>query len=120
MDASDEGFWDWDVATDEFYASPRMLEMYGFPPDTRFAGRADFIQRFAFHPEDQPQWEQAVAAHLAGEAARFDIEIRMLRHDETRRLHLTGLASRHAYSPIAAWTRSTTDHHRPKHARLAP
>ena len=107
--ASGEGFWDWIVATDEFYASPRMLEMYGFPPDTRFAGRADFIARFAFHPEDRPKWEQAVKAHFAGQSARFDIEIRMLRHGETRWVHLVGLASRDASGAVARWTGSTTD-----------
>src|SRR5258706_78379 len=109
MNASDEGFWDWDVATDDFHASPRMLEMYGFPPDTRFAGGADFISRFPFHPEDQSKWEQAVAAHFAGESARFDIEIRMLRHGETRCFHLTGLASRDAYGAVVRWTGSTSD-----------
>jgi PAS domain S-box-containing protein len=107
--ASEEGFWDWIVATDEFYASPRMLEMYGFPPDTRFAGRADFIARFAFHPEDRSKWEQAVVAHFAGKSARFDIEIRMLRHGETRWVHLIGLASRDASGAVARWTGSTTD-----------
>ena len=63
MEASEEGFWDWMVATDDFYASPRMLELYGFPPGTIFAGRDDFLARFPFHPEDRPKWQ--VTASLA-------------------------------------------------------
>mgnify|MGYP003404323396 CR=1 FL=1 len=43
MEASGDGHTDWIVATDEFYASPRLLEMCGFPPGTTFAGRADFV-----------------------------------------------------------------------------
>src|SRR2546425_11431049 len=74
MEASDEGFWDWIVATDDFYASPRMLELYGLPPGTMFAGRDDFLARVPFHPEDRSKWQEAVAAHFAGKTARFDIE----------------------------------------------
>ena len=109
MNASEEGFWDWEVATDEFYCSPRMLEMYGFPRDTRFASRAEFIERFAFHPEDRPKWEQAIAAHFAGKSARFDIEIRMRRNGETRWIHLTGLAARDASGAVVRWTGATRD-----------
>src|SRR5207248_2532429 len=74
MEASGEGYWDWNIATDEYYASPRMLELYGFNPDTTFNGRADFLARFPFHPEDRAKWEAAAAAHFAGKTARFDIE----------------------------------------------
>ena len=78
MEASGEGHWDWNIATDEYYASPRMLELYGFPPGTTFKGRSDFLARFPFHPEDRQQWEEAVAAHFAGKTARFDLEMRMI------------------------------------------
>src|SRR5213593_243502 len=78
IEASGEGHWDWNIATDEYYVSPRMLELYGFPAGTTFKSRADFLAQFPFHPEDRPRWEEAVAAHLAGKRARFDIEIRMI------------------------------------------
>ncbi len=90
MEASGEGHWDWNVATDEFYADPRMLELYGFPPGTTFAGRSDFLARLPLHPEDRPKWEAAAAAHFAGTAARIDMEIRILLHGQTRWIHLTG------------------------------
>src|SRR5258706_6774050 len=109
MAASDEGYWDWMVASDEFYASPRLLEMYGFPPGTTFAGRDDFLARFPLHPEDRLTWQESVAAHFTGKTARFDKELRTLRDGETRWLHLTGLATRDASGKVVRWTGSTTD-----------
>src|SRR5262249_38357720 len=41
MEASDDGFWDWIVADDSIYTSPRLLEIYGMAPGTAFAGRED-------------------------------------------------------------------------------
>jgi PAS domain S-box-containing protein len=109
MEASGEGHWDWNVATDEYYASPRMLELYGFPPETTFKGRSDFLARFPFHPEDRPRWEEAVAAHFSGKTARFDIEIRMIPRGETRWIHLTGLLLRNASGKPIRWTGSVAD-----------
>jgi PAS domain S-box-containing protein len=108
-EAAGEGHWDWIIATDEFYASPRMLELYGFPPGTTFKGRADFLAQFPFHPEDRPKWEEAAAAHFAGSTARFDIEMRMLPRGETRWVHLIGLLSRDASGNPMRWTGSVAD-----------
>jgi PAS domain S-box-containing protein len=109
MEASGEGHWDWNIVTDEYHASPRMLELYGFPPGTTFKGRADFLARFPFHPDDRPRWDKASAAHFAGETARFDIEIRMIPHGEMRWIHLTGLLSRDASGNPVRWTGSVAD-----------
>jgi PAS domain S-box-containing protein len=109
MEAARDGHWDWIVETDRFYASPRMLEIYGFAPDTVFAGRADFLARFPFHPEDKPKWEEAAAAHFAGRTARFDLELRMIRHGEVRWIQLSGLCLRHASGAPVRWTGSVSD-----------
>ncbi len=109
MEASGEGHWDWNIATDEFYASPRMLELYGFPAETTFNGRSDFLSTFPFHPEDRPKWAEAVAAHFAGKTARFDIEIRMMPRGETRWIHLTGLLLRDASGTPVRWTGAVAD-----------
>jgi PAS domain S-box-containing protein len=107
--ASSDGIWDWNIATDEYYCSPRMLELYGFAPGTSFAGRADFLSRLPFHPEDRPKWEAAAAAHFAGATARFDLEIRMVPRGETRWVHLSGICSRDASGKPVRWTGSVTD-----------
>ncbi len=109
MQASEDGFWGWIVATDEFYASPRMLALYGLPPDTVFRGRADFLSRFTFHPEDLELWRKAVAAHLAGQTARVDLEVRTERQTETRWIHLTAICQRDASGAEERWTGSVSD-----------
>jgi PAS domain S-box-containing protein len=109
MSASREGLWDWDIPNDVFWASPRLLEMYGFPPGTTFAGRSDFLERFAFHPEDKPKWAEAVAAHFAGTTARFDTEMRMIPGGETRWIHMTGICTRDASGAPVRWTGSVMD-----------
>jgi PAS domain S-box-containing protein len=109
MAAARDGHWDWIVATDEFYASPRLLEIYGFPPETRFAGREDFLRRFPFHPDDRAVWAKAAAAHFAGRAARFEIEIRMIPHGQVRWIHLSGLLSRDTDGRPVRWTGSVSD-----------
>jgi len=109
MAAADEGYWDWIVATDQFQASPRLLKMYGLPPDTTFAGRDDFLARIPLHPEDRPKWQKAVAAHFAGKTARLEMENRLLWGGETRWIHITGLATRDAAGSVVRWTGATRD-----------
>jgi len=109
MTAADEGYWDWIVDTDEFYCSPRLLEMYGFPPGTTFAGRGDFLARFPLHPEDRLTWQEGVAEHFTGKTARFEKELRTLRDGETRWLQLTGLATRNASGEVVRWAGATKD-----------
>jgi PAS domain S-box-containing protein len=107
--AAGEGHWDCNLVTDQFYASPRMLEIYGFAPGTVFNSRADFVARFPFHPDDKPTWERAIGAHFAGATARFEIEIRMLPRGVTRWIHLTGLCLRDGDGVPVRWTGVVSD-----------
>ena len=109
MEAARDGHWDWIVEGDEFYASPRMLEIYGFPPETRFAGRDDFLARFPFHPEDRPRWQRAVDEHFAGRTARFEMSLRMLLDGQLRWVRLNGLCLRDASGAVTRWTGSVRD-----------
>lgn len=109
MEAAREGHWDWIVEPDEFYGSPRMLEIYGFPSDTVFSGRQDFLDRFPFHPEDRPKWEQAAEAHFAGRDAHFEMDLRLIRNDEVRWIHLSALCSRNSDGLPARWTGAVSD-----------
>jgi PAS domain S-box-containing protein len=109
MRASGAGHWDWKIASDEFYASPRYLEFGGFPPDTKYSGRADIVSRIPFHPDDKAQYEAAVAAHFAGETPRVDMVIRVVPHGETRWLHVIGTCLRDAQGKPVRWAGSVTD-----------
>jgi PAS domain S-box-containing protein len=104
MEAAGEAFWDWDVVTDEYYVSPRMMDVLGMPPGIVFRNRSEFISRIPFHPEDLPRWQQGIDAHFAGATPRFDVEIRVLSGGRTRWIHLRGLLSRDASGKPLRWT----------------
>jgi PAS domain S-box-containing protein len=110
VDASEDGFWDWIVADDTIYTSPRLLEIYGLPPDTRFSSRADLLARLPFHPEDRPGLMRAFDEHFAGGTERCSVEVRILREDgETRWVQLAGKAARDARGALTHWTGSVRD-----------
>ncbi|MDR6858439.1 ATP-binding protein [Variovorax guangxiensis] len=109
MDASDDGFWDWIVADDTIYTSPRLLEIYGFAHGTRFAGRDDLVARIPFHPEDRPLLLRAFMEHFAGKTVRYDVEARVIRDGETRWVHLTGIAARDPSGAVVRWTGTVRD-----------
>src|SRR2546426_6290161 len=109
VQASGEGHWDWNIETDEFYASPRYLEIGGFPPDFQFSRREDVMDRIPFHPEDRPKYDAAVAAHFAGATPRVDIMIRITPHGGTRWLHVIGMCLRDASGKPVRWAGSVSD-----------
>src|SRR5262249_46959419 len=109
MQASGEGHWDWKIETDEFYASPRYLELAGFPADTKCGRREDIVPFLPFHPDDRAGYEAAVAAHFAGETPRVDLVIRMLPRGELRWLHVIGSCIRDAAGRPVRWAGSVND-----------
>ncbi|OUM02845.1 PAS domain-containing protein [Variovorax sp. JS1663] len=78
VEASNAGLYDWDIANDEMYQSPRMKELFGVAPDTCFAGRADFMAHVPLHPEDRKRIEDVVAAAFAARLSRYEIDYRIL------------------------------------------
>jgi PAS domain S-box-containing protein len=109
MLAAEAGFWDWDVPADEFYVSPKLREMADVPPGTEFAGRADFMARAPFHPDDQAKWERAVMELFASGGTRLAMEIRSIHGGETRWVLLSGMCMRDPFGKILRWTGSATD-----------
>jgi len=109
MNASDDGLWDWIVAVDTIYASPRLLELFGFAPGATFAGRDDFVARIPFHPEDRPLVLRGLAEHLAGRTARHEVQSRFLTHGETRWAHIVGVATRDPSGAVVRWTGTVRD-----------
>src|SRR5262249_30278592 len=91
MPAAEAGFWDWDVPADRFHVSPKLVEMAGMAPETKFAARADFMSRAGFYPEDRLKWEQVVKELFASDKSRVAMELRHIRDGETRWVHLSGL-----------------------------
>jgi PAS domain S-box-containing protein len=119
MEASDDGFWEWNPATDAYYVSRRLLEIYGFAPGTTFSGRDDLVRSIPFHPEDRLQMERAIVEHFAGNRARLDIQMRFMRDGETRWAHLAAVAVRHSSGAVVRWTGTVRDITESKRAELA-
>ncbi|MDY0749027.1 PAS domain-containing protein [Paucibacter sp. R3-3] len=109
MEAARDGHWDWIAATDTFYASPRLLEIYGFPPETRFKGRQDFLDRFPFHPDDKAHWLSEIKRFFDSQETRIEIGLRLIRQGEVRSIHTNGLLSRDSQGRPIRYTGSVSD-----------
>jgi PAS domain S-box-containing protein len=108
MLSANAGFWDWDVEKDEYYTSPRFIEMVGFPPGTTFAGREDFHYRTSYFPEDRDKWRQGVRELFAGSGSRLAMEVRMMVAGEMRWHAMYGMCFREN-GKVVRWTGSATD-----------
>jgi len=83
MDATDDGIWDWNVATGEAYFSPSYTRMLGYSP-REFTERADTWADLIL-PEDRERVFAANEACIRGEAPSFEVEYRMVARDGTLR-----------------------------------
>src|SRR5882672_8770040 len=107
MEAASDGHADWNVETDEFYISPRLLEILGHPPDATFTGRDDWLS--CLHPQDRKRLEAAIAAHFAGRDAKFRMDLRIVVNGETRWVAFNFIAVRDAAGKVVRWTGSIAD-----------
>lgn len=73
MRGSDDGLWDWDLASGSVYYSPRCKEIFGYQEDEF----SDSVESFltSLHPEDLPRVERAVRNHLE-QGIPYDVECR--------------------------------------------
>jgi PAS domain-containing protein len=73
LEAIAEGFYDWNVAADTFYGSPRLYATLGLnAEETRT--RDDWSRHV--HPDDLPRYRDAWRAFFKGATARFECEFR--------------------------------------------
>ncbi len=89
--ASAEGFYDWNVATNQLYTSPRLRQLLGMAEtDT---ANIDWNQRI--HPEDFDRYRQALIAHFKQQSPRLRCEYRVrVRPGQYRWFLDSGLAVR--------------------------
>jgi PAS domain S-box-containing protein len=74
-----DGLYDWDMVSDQFYASPRLVEILGFDPQFKKEGHYQF-QRLT-HPDDYARVKQALIDHLR-EDQPFNVEFRLRRDND--------------------------------------
>src|ERR1019366_2209228 len=76
MEGANEGHWDWHVATDRLFLSPKMKMLYGQSAasvNTRTAWLADID----IHPDDRPRFDAALRDHFEGRTSHYECEYRV-------------------------------------------
>jgi PAS domain S-box-containing protein len=82
VDGAKDGIWDWNVQTDEFYASPRMREILEIG-NTRARTVDLFGERV--HPEDLEHLRSGWRRHQRGTDTHYEVEYRLRAADGTYR-----------------------------------
>jgi PAS domain S-box-containing protein len=93
MGAVNEGVYDYDIARDEIYYSPRIYEVLDVPP-AKLKTAADW--RKLVHPDDLEAYLAAFVAHVKGQVPRFEIDHRYRARKGWRWARQHGMASRDA------------------------
>ena len=92
---ADDGLWDWDIAADEVYLSPRWKQILGYE-DHEFPNRFDEWST-RLHPDDRERALATVQAHLDGRTPVYELDYRLRHKDGTYRwMRARGVALRDA------------------------
>ena len=80
MEGANEGHWDWDLATDRLFLSPKMKMWVGQSGDS-VRTRTAWLAHIVIHPDDRPRVEAALTDHFEGRTPRYECEYRILQPD---------------------------------------
>lgn len=75
VSGSNDGIYDWDMASDQIYLSDRFKSMLGYAHDELEVSQEALVAMQ--HPEDRKRVTQLLAQHLAGKTDYFEAEFRM-------------------------------------------
>lgn len=75
LDNAQDGLWDWNFETGEYYLSEAWLRSLGFDQEPQGAGREIWQRRL--HPDDAPTVLQRLEQHLKGATEIFVAEYRL-------------------------------------------
>jgi diguanylate cyclase (GGDEF)-like protein/PAS domain S-box-containing protein len=78
-EGANDGLWEWDLRTQEFYYSARWSEMLGLPGGEGSGHPTEWFDRV--HADDLTLLKDGLDAHLAGQTAHVQLEHR-LRHED--------------------------------------
>jgi len=76
LEATTDGFWDWNLETDEVFFSDTWSESLGYKPG-ELKPNVDSWKKLV-HPEDMPKVMAALAPHLEGKTLFYQCENRLL------------------------------------------
>jgi PAS domain S-box-containing protein len=110
MEAANEGHWDWDVASDRLFLSPKMNAWAGQGADGVITTRSAWLAQIVIHPDDVPRFGSSVREHFDGATPRYECEYRIRQPDgQWRWLFSRGRLLRHATGEPYRFVGSTTD-----------
>jgi diguanylate cyclase (GGDEF)-like protein/PAS domain S-box-containing protein len=111
-EGANDGLWEWDLRTHEFYLSSRWLSMIGLPGPARIGRPDEWTTRV--HADDRASLKEALELHLSGKHDHLSHEHRILHENGTyRRFLVRGVAVRGAGRRpvrIAGSLTDTTEH----------
>ncbi len=79
MEASNDGFWDWNIQTGEVYFSRRWAEMLGYQQQEIVPNVSSWEK--LVHPDDMKNVMEVLQRHLKGEIDHYETEHRVLCKD---------------------------------------
>jgi signal transduction histidine kinase/ActR/RegA family two-component response regulator len=74
---ANEGLWDWDLASDQVFFSPRAQQACGLRPGHPLRPRREWLSLLRYHPDDRPRVRDALVQHLRGRTPQYDVEMRL-------------------------------------------
>jgi PAS domain S-box-containing protein len=75
LEATQLGIWDWDIAKDEWYASPIYATMLGYDPEPGPGDRKAWLERL--HPDNRAEVAEKIQQVLDHQSDRYYYEARM-------------------------------------------
>jgi diguanylate cyclase (GGDEF)-like protein/PAS domain S-box-containing protein len=78
-EVANDGLWEWDLSTKQFYVTGRWKAMVGLPPNAGVNKPEEWLDRV--HRDDIGALQEALEAHLSGKSDRFQHEHRIRHHD---------------------------------------
>jgi PAS domain S-box-containing protein len=110
MEGANEGHWDWDIAGDRLFLSPKMKAWAGLSQDSLINTRAAWLASIVIHPDDEPRVQAGLTNHFSGGTPRYECEYRIRQPDgQWRWLFARGRCLRRATGEPYRFVGSTTD-----------
>jgi len=111
-EGANDGLWQWNLLSEEFYVSGRWRAMIGLPAHAASGAPGEWLDRV--HPDDRESLMTALQAHVAGSTPVLQHEHRIRHEDgEYRRFLCRGVAVRGAGGRpdrVAGSLTDTTEH----------
>ena len=110
MEGANEGHWDWDIASDRLFLSPKMAMWTEQSRDSLITTRTEWRAQVVIHPDDILRFESAGTDHFRGLTPRYECEFRVLQPDgQWRWLRSRGRCLRDPAGAPYRFVGSTTD-----------